>query len=140
MALPLPTNGKRPTRMSRLLVLGRLLGQADRSDLRRAIGAAGDHALVHRVRMQPLDGLDADDAFVLGLVREQRRTGDVADGIDAGHVGAAGAVDDDRAALDLHAELFQAEIFDIADDADRRDDAVDGRASACRPCRRRWSR
>ena len=29
-------------------------------------------------------------------------------------------------ALGLHAELFQAEIFDIADDADRGDDAVDG--------------
>ena len=29
-------------------------------------------------------------------------------------------------ALGLHAELFQAEIFDIADDADRGDDAIDG--------------
>ncbi len=76
--------------------------------------------------MQPLDRLDADDAFVLGLVRKQRRPGDVADGINARHVGLAGAVDDDRAALGLHAELFQAEILDIADDADRGDDAVDG--------------
>ena len=36
------------------------------------------------------------------------------------------AVDDDGAALGLHAELFQAEILDIADDADRGDDAIDG--------------
>ena len=123
-----------------LLLLGRLLGQADRRDLRRAIGAAGNEPLVDRMRIEPLDRLDADDAFVLGLVREQRRAGDVADGIDAGHVGLADAVDDDCAALGLHAERFQAEILDIADDADRGDDAVDGERLACRPCRRRWSR
>ena len=76
--------------------------------------------------MQALDRLDADDAFVLGLVRQQRRAGDVADGVDARHVGLAEAVDDDRAALGFHAEFFQAEIFDIADDADRGDDAIDG--------------
>ena len=76
--------------------------------------------------MQALDGLDADDAFVLGLVREQRRAGDVADGVNARHIGLARAVDDDGAALGLHAEFFQAEILDIADDADGRNDAIDG--------------
>ena len=71
----------------------RLLGQARRGDLRRAIGAAGNEPLVDRVRVQAFDGLDADDAFVLGLVRKQRRAGDVADRVNAGHVGLAEAVD-----------------------------------------------
>src|SRR5579859_3456316 len=85
------------------LLLGGLLGEAHRGDLRRAIGAAGNEPLVHRMRLQSLDALDADHAFMLGLVREQRRAGNVADGIDAGHVGLAGAVDDDGAALGLYA-------------------------------------
>ena len=76
--------------------------------------------------MQALDRLDADHALVLGLVRQHRRAGDVADGVDARHVGACRAVDHDGAAVDLHAELFQAEVLDVADDADRGDDAVDG--------------
>jgi hypothetical protein len=47
--------------------------------------------------------------------------------INARHIGLAGAVDDDHAALGFHAEFFQAQIFDIADHADRRDDALDGK-------------
>ena len=106
-----------------LLLLGGLLGEADRGDLRRAIGAAGDEPLVQRMRMQSLDRLDADDALMFGLVSKQRRARDVADGIDAGHIGAAQIVDHDRAALGLHADLLQA------------------RGSRyCRPRRRRRSR
>ena len=92
------------------------------------------------MRVQALDRLDADDALMLGLVRQHRRAGDVADGVDARHVGLAEAVDDDGAALGLHAELFQPEVLDVADHADRGDHAVDGESTACRPCRRRWSR
>src|SRR5262249_35085271 len=101
-----------------LLLLGGLLGEADRGDLRRAIGAAGNEALVHRMRLEALDRLDADDTFVLRLVRKQRRARNVADGVDARHVGAAIAVDHDCAAVDLHAELLEPKILDIADDAD----------------------
>ena len=90
-----------------------------------AVGAARDQVLVHRVRLHPLDRLDADDALVLGLVRQHRRTRDVADRVDARHVGLAVAVDHDGAAVGLHAELLQPEVLDIADDADRRDDAID---------------
>jgi len=75
--------------------------------------------------MQALDGLDADHAFMLGLVRKHWRPGDVADGIDAGHVGLAIAIDHDAAAIGFDAELFQSKIFDVADHADRRDHAVD---------------
>src|ERR1700733_877025 len=77
--------------------------------------------------MKPLDRLDADNAFVLGLMREKWRPGDVADGVDSRHVGLARAVDDNGAALSLHAELLQTEIFDVADDADGGDDALDGK-------------
>ena len=76
--------------------------------------------------MQALDGLDADDAFVLGLVRQHRRAGDVANGIDAGHIGLVETVDHDAAAFGFHAEFFQAEVFDIADDADGGDHALGG--------------
>ena len=126
IALPLPTNGKRPTRTSRPCCLGRRLGEADAGDLRVAVGAAGDLELVEGVGVQALDGFDADDALVLGLVREHRRPGDVADGVDAGHVGAAEAVGDDDAALGLHAELLEAEVLDVADHADGRDHPLDG--------------
>src|SRR5882762_4540308 len=101
-----------------LLLLGGLLGETDRGNLRRAISAAGNKALLHRMWLEALDRLDADDALMLGLVREQRWACDVADGIDAGHVGAAMAVDHDRAAIGLHAELLEPEILDVADDAD----------------------
>ena len=85
----------------------------------------GNQRLVHRVRLHALDRLDADDALVLGLVRQHRRARDIADGVNAGHIGLAVAVDHDGAALGLHAELLQPEILDIADDADGRDDALD---------------
>ena len=124
IALPLPTNGKAADLDGEAGVLGLLLGQADAGDLRRAIGAAGDLELVERVRMLAGDRLDADDALVLGLVGEHRRPGDVADGVDAGDIGPADAVDDDAAALGLHAELLEAEILDIADDADGRDEPL----------------
>src|SRR5262249_27137395 len=93
------------------------LGEPDGGDLRIAVGAAGNEVLVDGVRMQALDVLDADDAFVLGLMRQHRGTCDIADGVDAGHVGPAQTVDHDAAAFRLDAELFQPKVFDIADDA-----------------------
>ena len=39
------------------------------------------------------DLLDADHALMLGLVGQHRRPGDVADGVDARHIGLAVAVD-----------------------------------------------
>src|SRR5262249_798118 len=61
--------------------------------------------------------LDADDALVLGLVREQRRAGDVADGVDAGHTGAVERIDHDGAAVGLPAKLFAAGMVDVSRDA-----------------------
>src|SRR5690349_17657240 len=76
------------------------------------------------MRMQALDRLDADDTLVLGLMREHRRAGNIADGVDAGYVRLVELIDLDDAALGLHAELFQSQVFDVADHADRRDDPV----------------
>src|SRR5438105_8712364 len=50
-----------------------LFGQADGCNLWRAISAARNHRLVHRVRTETLDCLDANDALMLGLVRQHRR-------------------------------------------------------------------
>ena len=70
----------------------------------------------------------------LGLVRQPRRAGDVADGVEAGHVGPAEAVGHDVAAVDLHAERLEPEVLGIADDADGEDHALGRRSSAaCRP-------
>src|SRR6185437_8437756 len=91
--------------------------------LRLAIGAARNQVLVHGVGVQPLDGLDADDALMLRLVGQHRRPRDIADGIDAGHIGFAVAIDHDAAAIGFDAELLKSEILDIADNTDRRDHA-----------------
>src|SRR2546429_1195452 len=62
---------------------------------------------------------------MLGLVREQWRSRDVADGIDAGHIGLAVAVDHDDSAIGFNTNFFQAQILDIADYADRRNHALE---------------
>src|ERR1043166_9063669 len=123
--LAVADEGKAPDPHVDLLFLGGRLGQAHRGDLRLAIGAAGDHELVHGMRVETLDRLDAYNPFVLGLVREHGRAGDVADGVDARHVGATMAVDHDGAAVGLYPELLQSQVLDVADHADRRDDPLD---------------
>ena len=45
------------------------------------------------------DFLDADDALMLGLVRQHRRARDIADGVDARNIGAAIAVNDNTSAV-----------------------------------------
>src|SRR6185437_2800394 len=106
-------------------LLGPRLGETDGGDLRIAIGAAGNEVLVGGVRMQALDCLDAHHAFMFGLVRQHRRTGDITDGVDAGHAGFAIAVDHDAATLGLDAEFLQAEVFDVADHAYGRNHPVE---------------
>src|ERR1700704_1110816 len=92
--------------------------EPDRGNLRIAIGAARNEILVGGMRMQALDGLDANHAFMLGLVRQHRWPRDVADGVDAGYIGLAVTIDHDAAAVGLGAEFFKPEIFDVADHAD----------------------
>src|SRR5690606_17451971 len=71
-----------PNLMSGLLCLA--LGHPDAGDLRPAIGAARDKAGVERMHaVHASNLLHADDPFMAGLVRQPRRTGKIADGIDA---------------------------------------------------------
>ena len=77
---------------------------------------------------------------MLGLVREHGRPGDVADGIEAGDVGAADAVGDDEALLELDAQRLEAEPVDVADDADGGDQPLGGDALALAVARARWWR
>ena len=72
------------------------------------------------------DLLDADHAFMAGLVRQPGRTGQVADGIDAGLGSAAVLVGHHMGLLDLHLGGLKSDVFHIADDADREDHALDG--------------
>src|SRR5262249_10206958 len=82
----------------------RLLGEPDGCDLRRAVGAARDVGLVDGMDIiEAGDLLDADDALVARLVREPRRTDDVADGMEARHTRPAPFVDDDVALFDFDA-------------------------------------
>ncbi len=80
---------------------------------------------VHRVdAFHAGDLLHADHAFMLGLVRQHGRTGHIADRIQAVHIGASIAVDHHTAPIGLHAEILKAQIFYIALNAHRRDQAI----------------
>jgi hypothetical protein len=85
------------------------------------VRAARNALLDHRMRLLPGDGFDADDALVAGLVRQPRRAGDIADRVEAGDIGFAIAVGDDVAAIGFHVEGFEAEVLDVAGDADSDD-------------------
>ncbi len=109
-----------------LLLLCRLFGEADRGDLRRAIGAARDQAFVHRMGIQALDRFDADDAFVLCLVRKEWRSGNIADGVDARHIGAVERVHHDGATFSFSPTFSRPRILDVADNAYGGDNALNG--------------
>src|SRR3546814_12977017 len=78
-------------------------------DLRVAIGAAGNVAHIHFVRMHILvaerlrDRLGGGDALVACLVREPRRRGDIADRPQPLDLGAAQALGLDMAAFGVEA-------------------------------------
>src|SRR6185369_17903758 len=116
-------------------VARRLFGQADAGDLRPAIGAGRDVARVEGVHIvEAGDVLDADDALMHRLVRQPGRPDEIADRIEAGLAGAQPFVDDDMGALDFRLSVFEADILDIADDADRQDHALDRDVGALAVC------
>ena len=84
-ALPLAVNGNLPTVTSRPFSRGLRLRRADRGDLRTAVGARRDVAVVDGPRALAGDRLGRHDALGHGLVREQRRARHVADRVDALH-------------------------------------------------------
>src|SRR5271166_432437 len=116
---------KSPDPNVQLLLFRRLFGKTDRSDLRRAIGTARDEPLVHRVRLQALDRLYAQDALMLGLVCQQRWASHVPDGINPPHAGTIERIDNNRATPCLYANLFEAEILDISGHPDGGDRSLE---------------
>jgi len=111
-----------------------LLGQAHARDLWPAIGAGGDVVPIERVHVvDPGDPLDADDTFVHRLVRQPRRADEVADRVDAGLAGAKPFIDDDVAPFDLDTGVFEPDAFDVADNADGEDDALDSELAPLPP-------
>ena len=66
-----------------LLFLALLLGHADRRNLGMAVRRVWNVRVIHSVRRLSRQQLGQHDAFVLALVREHRRAGDVADRVDA---------------------------------------------------------
>ena len=63
-----------------------LLGLADRGDFRAGIDDAGNDVVIHMPRLAG-QHFGQRHAFILGLVRQHRAADDIADGIDAGHIG-----------------------------------------------------
>src|ERR1044072_6584582 len=61
---------------------------------------------------------------MLGLVRKHRRPGNIPDRINAWDISLVELIDDNDAPISLHVYFFQAEIFDIAGDADGRHHAL----------------
>src|SRR5205823_5110738 len=112
-------------------VARRLFGQPDARHLRPAIGAGRDVARVERVHVvEPGDVLDANDALMHRLVRQPGRPDEIPDRVKARLPGAQPFIDDDMGALDFRLGAFEADILDIADDADREDDALDRNVGA----------
>src|SRR5262249_43703025 len=102
------------------------LAQPYARHLRPAVGA-GRHA--RRIeRVHPLDSgdaLHAEHALVARLVREPGRADEVADGVEPGLRGREPAVDDDVPLLDARGRGLEAQILDLARDADREDGALE---------------
>eukprot|EP01136_Pigoraptor_vietnamica_P011514 Opistho-1_new@50444 len=103
------------------LVLGLLLGETERRDLRRAERRTRHHAVVaQRLGLRAADRLGSDDALSLGHVGELQLGGHVADGVDALDIGAHVVVDVDGAALgQLHSGVLEAEALDVRGESDR---------------------
>jgi hypothetical protein len=95
-----------------------LLGLADGGNLRRGVDHARNGVVVH-VPGLARDNFRNRNALILGLVRQHRAAHDVADGVDALHIGRKMVVDlDPTAIVDRDACFLQAETFGVGDAAD----------------------
>ena len=93
-------------------------GRADRGDLRMAVGARGDVAVVDGPRALAGDGLGCHDALGHGLVGEEWRAGHVADRVDPLHRRFHRRRDLDESALELNAQALEPEARDLRRAAD----------------------
>src|SRR4051812_34487639 len=97
-----------------LFLLHLRFGHADGRDFRMTVRRVRDVAVVHLVDVLLAgEELGEHDALALTLVGEHRRTGDVADSVNALHRRLHPLVDLDEAAIgELHAELLDADVVD----------------------------
>ena len=104
--------------------LAGLFGETNRGNLRMAIGTAWNFDLIHRMRLETGNLLNTNGTFMLGFMGQHRRTGNVANRIDAFDIGATIFINDDAATVGFDAKLFKAEILDIALNTNSRNDTV----------------
>jgi hypothetical protein len=57
---------------------------------------------------------------------QHRRAGDIADRVNAGHIGLVEWINHDDAALGLDPKFFQTKVLDISDNSNCRDGTFDG--------------
>ncbi len=101
-----------------------LLGLADRRGFGPGIDDAGNGVVIDMGRLAG-HRLDGGDALFLGLVGQHGAVDDVADGIDARHVGLEAGVGLDPAALvDLDAGLLEPKAVGVRHPADGHQDGV----------------
>jgi hypothetical protein len=98
--------------------------EADTCDLWPAVSAPGNPLRVNAPRRDPSDCLDAGHPFVLGLVREHWRAGDIAYRIQAGNACSTAAIRRDRTAIKPDAQVFKAKILGISLDARGDDNCI----------------
>jgi hypothetical protein len=122
-------------------LLGLFLGQANVSDFGHGVDDAGDHCVVHDAGLTR-DKLRRRNALILGLVRQHRPGGDVANGIDARDARLEIMADFNLSAfVESDARLVEAETFSVRTPANADEHAVslngfDRRSSgACRRAR-----
>src|SRR5262245_2728333 len=101
--LAIANEGKAADLYFKAQLFGSCLGKADRRDLRIAIGATRNHRLLHRLRIESLDRLDANYPFMLGLMREHGRAGYIADRIDPRHIAAPHSIRNNSSLFNLYA-------------------------------------
>src|SRR3569833_880085 len=111
-------------------LLGRLGGDAHRGDLGLGVGDAGYAVVVDRRGVQAAEPLGDEDALGEADVRELQRRDQVADGGDGLDVGAAVFVDLHETALDLDADLHQAQTVGDRATADRDEHDLGGEGLA----------
>ena len=94
------------------------LGEPEGGNLGMAVGGAGHEGVVQRLGFFAGDGFHGGDALSGRDVRQGQFAGDVADGVDARHVGGHLVVDNDVSPIGRHANGFEPEVFGVGQHAD----------------------
>src|ERR1035437_2235506 len=93
-----------------VLLLGLRLGEADRGDLRVAVGDLRDAGLVDRCRVEASQLLGNEDPLPEAAVSELETGNNVADRVDAVQVGAQLLVGDDEASVHVDPSFFVPDV------------------------------